>query len=786
MSDKLASPSSSSNGGGTTTSSNQTPPHAQRNKSGPAVPRDENNYLEVRQQPPTYVFADEIFDIYVGLEVTRLTADSPPTGTAVELTACLLSHPSNDATAAAEAAAKDIGHLVLLGNSTSPDGNSNDDNNNHTVSTSKPCRLRCKIQLLDSNNISPLVRRDKRLSCLISISARDGVHGIASTTTTVIHVVNYKLRIAMDSNWSNIWYKDEGGRDKSMEVVAELYSHDNVQHRERIPLRLTLYYSPQDGTSDSGSHHDLVKVTNQEILRSLGSSSKLYTDKSTGKATVRFRIEDVSKNHQGQDFVLQIAPDYRKGFLDVAPGLTPSVSVRSKRNKRQRTSTAGGGRSERRGSSPVEHSHTSSGDGGRSVYAEQPGRSVWGQEGIATTDPARLREAIQSIVHWTEEVVNGLYPLQWQILGYAQRPDGSPDYSRPHYSMNNPNACISRVLATYAESTRENLWVLSQAVEQAANNQVQPGSRDAYGRHSPDNSYAVPPPHTLPPPAHAHATAHTPPGMIPPPQAAAAMGGISVPGGMHPSIASEAFRPKMPMGEPHPHQYSHGHQATQQHHGVHMPYASPQGRGHPQAYPPSQHAMHHPYYQRQMPTQSRRVLNDSESNLQPEPFPPASIQAIGDAGSPPSHRDSPSRLAQQAYRRQDVDARDDLQSRESEVEFVLAKEYKALRTGERLGFPAYTSSREIVGFYRESRTKVGVGEFTPISRHSQDFGPMEIMQASEILEEAIAKKSSAVHALKDWGSIANLIDHALVYDWTKDISATGGTGHSQSGSEEGE
>ena len=117
------------------------------------------------------------------------------------------------------------------------------------------------------------------------------------------------------------------------------------------------------------------------------------------------------------------------------------------------------------------------------------------------------------------------------------------------------------------------------------------------------------------------------------------------------------------------------------------------------------------------------------------------------------------------------------------MEFVLAKEYKALRTGDRLGFPAYSSSREILGFYRESRTKVGVGEFTPISRHAQDFGPLEIMQASEILEEAIAKKSSAVHALKDWGSIANLIDHALLYDWTKDISSSGGAGNSHSGSE---
>ena len=107
---------------------------------------------------------------------------------------------------------------------------------------------------------------------------------------------------------------------------------------------------------------------------------------------------------------------------------------------------------------------------------------------------------------------------------------------------------------------------------------------------------------------------------------------------------------------------------------------------------------------------------------------------------------------------------------ESEVAYVLAKQYKAARTGERLGFPAYSANKEILGFYREANGKVGVGSFHPLSRHRNDFGPLEVLQANEILERAIAKKSDAVHALKDWGTMANLLDHALVYDWSKDIS----------------
>lgn len=739
MADKISSPSSSSNSG-----SNHTPP-----KKGPGSTRnDDDKYLVIRRQPPTHVFSGESFDVLVGLEVNRLTGDAV---SEVELTAALQLHKDgkHSPSVSENAASVEVANERCT-----------------VAANNKPCRLECKIHMRET------IRRDKPTSFLLTVLARDRGQGVASTTTIPILAVGYKLRIATDSNWSNIWYKDEGGRDKSMEVIAELYSKDNVQHRERIPLRLTLFYSP------TGEGKNPVEVTNQEILRSLGNSSKLYTDKVTGKANVRFRIEDVSKNHQGQDFLLKIAPDYRKGFFDIAPGFTPSVSVRSKRNKRQRSSVVQS-RADKRGSSPVQHSETTS--GGRPFGGEQPPRSAWGAEGLPTSDPQRLREAMQGIVHWAEEVVNGLYPLQWQIIGYAQHPDGSPDYSRPHHTMNNPNPCISRVLAMYSESTRENLWVLSQAVEQAATagSQMQASSnRDTYGRRSPDDAYAVPPGHRGPPQPATLPPARAAPGYTASQQPPPAMSQVSVPvqSGMHPSIASEAFRPKIGLGDHHHH--PHHLPPPQQHHGL-MPFTSPPGGGRAHAHP--QHAMPaQQYYRRPIPTQARR-LEEPESNLQPEPFPPPVIRGMP-ATSGPS-QDTPSRLSQPGSFDHDESSSSDPQSRESEVEYVLAKEYKALRTGERLGFPAYSASREILGFYRESRTKVGVGEFIPISRHSQDFGPMEIMQASGILAEAIAKKSSSVHALKDWGSIANLIDHALVYDWTKDMGSAGGTGNSHSGSD---
>lgn len=48
----------------------------------------------------------------------------------------------------------------------------------------------------------------------------------------------------------------------------------------------------------------------------------------------------VSKNHQGQNFKLYIEAD-NDGTSDIAPVCSPTVSVRSKRNKRQRTMSSG-------------------------------------------------------------------------------------------------------------------------------------------------------------------------------------------------------------------------------------------------------------------------------------------------------------------------------------------------------------------------------------------------------------------------------------------------------------
>ena len=697
MADKLSSPSSSSY----TSSGNQTP----RSRGG----NGDDPYLVIRRQPSSHIFPNESFEMEVGLDLPKSGSPGSLGTGEIELVATLRQASKSGRPAGPEASLICDPPTILLPTSGG--------------ASKRQKKIRCAIN-------AGAIGRDHGVAYVIHVGPRQDIDQskpIGGVSTHPVNLVNYKTKISMEEEWEQVWYKDEGGRDKCMEVFAGIYDRDDrLRTGENVPLHLTLCYNTEDGES--------VRVTNQDILRTVG-TSVMQVDKISGKARIRFRVEDVSKNHQGQDFKLQISPDPKaKGFKDVAPGYTPAVSVRSKRNKRARNMSSSSrgvsSSSDNRRASPVGRTRSAYDD--PNIHHETP------FEGL---DINRLREAMKGVIDWTDEVVNGLYPLQWQVLGYAQNVDGTPDYSRPYHNMPNPNPCINRVLSMYSDSARENLRILLNAVEQASPSRseepspyVPPAGMGTNMPREAEDRYGM---LGRGPPMGLHGQAgipHQPVARHP---------------GMHPSVASDAFREKLPEAPLH--------------------YQSP-----PTAMVPK--------YQ-PMPFLRGRPAAPPPQGMQMEE---------GDAmqlhGGPPSVPVARGQMHQRMDEKQPAIPmqRSNIHgyateegSRESEVEYVLAKQYKALRTGERLGFPAYSANKEILGFYRESSTKVGVGQFTPISRHRNDFGPLEILQATEILEDAIAKKSGAVHALKDWGSISNLIDHALVYDWSKDIgnepSASGST-----------
>ena len=486
--------------------------------------------------------------------------------------------------------------------------------------------------------------------------------GIAPCSTRALCLVNAKLRVVMTADWTDTWYKDEGGRDKCMEGDVTLWNERNEQVMENLDLDLTLYYA--------GESH--VIVSNQELLRRIGAEQKLQIDGNTGSGKIRFRVEDVSKNHQGQNFVVKVSP-VMGAIKDVAPVFTPPVSVRSKRNRqKQRPSVA------RPSEQPPAELNlpTPPSDSGR--------RSSVSETGIFEgADPIRLRNAVQAIVRWADEVVTSLYYMQWQVIGYEHRPDGTMDYNRPLHNIHNPNPTIERVLTLYNESVRDDLGYLQGVVEQ---NAVARTTASAAARAA---SYNAPAPQPIR------------------------------------SMCSQSQTPSYARGMPAQH-FTHA------------------GDFH-------QYAVSQQQQQQQQPQQSHPYP--------PYFYPPVQQQAHA---VNPTTRESP------------VDDRKTTSvDRESKVEFVLAKQYKSVRTGERLGFPAFSADHEILGFYRESTTNVGANHFDPIQRH--DFGPAEKHDAKRILGEAIANKSNAVHALKDWESMASLINHCLVYNFSKDIDSNSGS-----------
>lgn len=648
MSDKLSSPSSGSG------YSPRTRAHGIGNESA---------YIVVRRHPPTYLYSNESFDIELVVETPKSLSPSSPPPRPIELVASL--------------------HDVRTGRECGGDGILITEPSRIIISPeNKVCTVKCMVRM-DG------IRRDQGASLELRFAPKSELSpsnlSIIGASTRPISLVNYKVKISLEEEWNHLWYKDEGGRDKSMELYVAIYDKDGqVRTGEQIPLQPILCYATEEGSS--------VRVTNQEILRTLG-SSKIHIDKDSGKARIRFRVEDVSKNHQGQDFILQVGPDPKaKLFKDVAPAYTPAVNVRSKRNKRSRVHST----SARASSSPV---------AGRA-------RTSYDDVSFESADIRTLRESMKGVINWADEVVNGLYPLQWQVMGYAQHPDGSPDYTRPYHNMPNPNGTINRILSLYSESVRENLRILLNSVEHAnppeqayAPMSGANPSEDPYGvlRSAPSESLNLQ-------------------GRVP------AQAANRRPG-MLPSIAHEAFRekPEGPMQA-----FEMRGQLPPMHHRPNMGTPIP---GQPVPSPFMEGGM--PMHPNQAP--NRRMM------------PPPQVQG----------HEIP------IQRQMHDDVLDE--SIESEVAFVLAKQYKALRTGERLGFPAYTANKEILGFYRESNGKVGVGSFHPLSRHRDDFGPLQVLQANEILEDAIVKKSGAVHALKDYGSMAHLLDLALVYDWSKDI-----------------
>ena len=105
----------------------------------------------------------------------------------------------------------------------------------------------------------------------------------------------------------------------SQSVSLRDYKNDIVRTR-KVPLKAILMYE------NGGMAPD------QSILRVVGDARQLNIETSSGYTVLKLRINEVSRSHQKQNFVIRICPDTMAHPLmnDIAPDQTSPIDVMSK------------------------------------------------------------------------------------------------------------------------------------------------------------------------------------------------------------------------------------------------------------------------------------------------------------------------------------------------------------------------------------------------------------------------------------------------------------------------
>lgn len=174
----------------------------------------------------------------------------------------------------------------------------------------------------------------------------DRVEKIESSSTSEFKVVSHRLVLLNEV--PNLWYKDQGGRENCMVASVTLESPERERSAtkcrqkgkrsssivskasavsspdelpESIPLAISLIYESMDKVHDpKGS------------LLSLHADSVLVITKENPEAFVKFRIDDVSKNHQSKGFCLLVEPKRTSQHADISSVVSSPILVKSKPN----------------------------------------------------------------------------------------------------------------------------------------------------------------------------------------------------------------------------------------------------------------------------------------------------------------------------------------------------------------------------------------------------------------------------------------------------------------------
>lgn len=423
-----------------------------------AEPCSERLRLKIQPQPPKFPFRDHPFEITVYLVDP---SDHLKSGVTIPLNVELYS---------AEKMVPVEKQIMHIDPSTKP-----------VMKGDGICKLKLRI-----TECSMALGNRKFVVHISAAKQGTSEYMIVPAVTSEMTVIQHRLVI--QENLPELWYKDEGGRDKCMTLPIFLVNEkgERVGNRQ-VPLRVTLLYE---------NEHPVLK---QDILKMSPDCQRMID--SNGKAVLKLRIEDVSKNHQGQAFRLKVEPDTAQSpmHFDVAYDLSSTIAVRSKRNKRRPAKNPPAQITHHiiaSASNPVSATSSPSSNAENEIPSSSfnaftaddrrkkirtdssPGGAI---DSSSSSSSNTLTGAMENVLQWTGAVVHGLHQLEWQTVGYESKSDGTADPERPIYrcpacwrykdvmtyetAQHDTKCLIANLLLTYATDTMGHLDFVLKSIE---------------------------------------------------------------------------------------------------------------------------------------------------------------------------------------------------------------------------------------------------------------------------------------------------------------------------------
>jgi hypothetical protein len=95
---------------------------------------------------------------------------------------------------------------------------------------------------------------------------------------------------------------------------------------------------------------------------------------------------------------------------------------------------------------------------------------------------------------------------------------------------------------------------------------------------------------------------------------------------------------------------------------------------------------------------------------------------------------------------------------ESQLTYLLVREYSSIRTGKELGFPAFDEDMYVIGFFVHAPPTINIQHFIPTEQLEDDFDHRKDQESlARLLKDAIECHSKAVYSISNYDSLQSLL-----------------------------